>query len=167
LILTVLLFSVSSVSYIKVTAQSSGTNTEKPAAEKGKCSAGEAGCLALLALAHKKENATSAEKPAAETGTCSAGQIKDWAGICFKESEAKACPTCAPGSAAAAEKSSTLPPPEKPAAEKPGPFGCPPGHYAKFGEHGERVGHHHFCLCLVFYTFNPGSNLGELNTHRF
>jgi hypothetical protein len=41
---------------------------------------------------------------------CPFGQIKDWAGICFKESEAKACPTCAPGSAAAAEKSSTSPP---------------------------------------------------------
>ncbi|MGC2574097.1 MAG: hypothetical protein WA364_21495 [Candidatus Nitrosopolaris sp.] len=67
---------------------------------------------------------------------CPSGQIKDWAGICFKESEAKACPTCAPGSAAAAEKPSTstpkiepikIPPPaekprsspEMPTAEKP------------------------------------------------
>lgn len=40
---------------------------------------------------------------------CPFGQIKDWAGICFKDSEAKACPTRAPGSAAAAEKSSTSP----------------------------------------------------------
>jgi len=39
------------------------------------------------------------KKPAAETGKCSAGKVKDWAGVCFPESEAKACPTCAPGSA--------------------------------------------------------------------
>jgi hypothetical protein len=40
------------------------------------------------------------KKPAAETGKCSAGKVKDWAGICFPESEAKACLTCTPGSAA-------------------------------------------------------------------
>jgi hypothetical protein len=56
-------------------------------------------------------------KKASAAGECPSGQVKDWAGICFKESEAKACPTCAPGSAAAAEKSGT--PPEKSAAEKP------------------------------------------------
>ena len=40
-------------------------------------------------------------------GSCSAGKVRDWAGICFNKSEAKACLTCAPGSAA---------PPEKPEA---------------------------------------------------
>ncbi|MGC2684155.1 MAG: hypothetical protein WA323_20020, partial [Candidatus Nitrosopolaris sp.] len=40
---------------------------------------------------------------------CPAGEVKDWAGLCFKESEAKACPTCVPGSAAAAEKPNTSP----------------------------------------------------------
>jgi len=49
-------------------------------------------------------------KKARAIDDCPSGQIKDWAGICFKESEAKACPTCAPGSAAAGEKSSTSAP---------------------------------------------------------
>lgn len=44
------------------------------------------------------------KKRAAETGKCSAGKVKDWAGVCFPESEAKACPTCAPGSAATSAK---------------------------------------------------------------
>jgi hypothetical protein len=45
-------------------------------------------------------------------GSCPAGKVRDWAGICFNKSEAKACITCAPGSAAPAEK------PESTAAEK-------------------------------------------------
>jgi hypothetical protein len=62
-------------------------------------------------------------KKASASGECPSGQIKDWAGICFNKSEAKACLTCAPGSAAAAEKPNTpppkvqvitIPPPEKP-----------------------------------------------------
>jgi hypothetical protein len=44
---------------------------------------------------------------------CPAGKVKDWAGICFNKSEAKACPTCAPGSAAAAENPNTSPPEQK------------------------------------------------------
>jgi hypothetical protein len=53
----------------------------------------------------------SAFSPA--SGQCSAGEVKDWAGICFNKSETKACPACAPGSAAAAEKPNTSPPEEK------------------------------------------------------
>lgn len=34
-------------------------------------------------------------------GSCPAGKVRDWAGICFNKSEAKACLTCAPGSCAA------------------------------------------------------------------
>jgi hypothetical protein len=70
-------------------------------------------CLVILALTgYVKVTAqgkgSSAEKPAAAAnGSCLAEQVKGSAGICSKESEAKACPTCAPGSAAAAEKSST------------------------------------------------------------
>jgi hypothetical protein len=45
----------------------------------------------------------------ASAAECPSGQIKDWAGICFNKSEAKACLTCAPGSAAAAEKPRTSP----------------------------------------------------------
>jgi len=37
---------------------------------------------------------------------CPAGQVKDWAGICWDKSVAKACITCAPGSAAPAENPS-------------------------------------------------------------
>ena len=45
-------------------------------------------------------------------GSCPAGKVRDWAGICFNKSEAKACINCAPGSAAPAEKPTE-------AAEKP------------------------------------------------
>src|SRR5215472_9712341 len=45
-------------------------------------------------------------------GSCPEGKVRDWAGICFNKSEAKACLTCEPGSAAAAEKPTE-------AAEKP------------------------------------------------
>jgi len=44
------------------------------------------------------------KKASASSESCPAGQVKDWAGICFNKSEAKACPSCAPGSATAAEK---------------------------------------------------------------
>ena len=44
---------------------------------------------------------------------CPAGKVRDWAGICFNKSEAKACLTCEPGSAAPAEK------PASTAGEKP------------------------------------------------
>src|SRR5215831_10018821 len=44
------------------------------------------------------------KKASASSESCPAGQVKDWAGLCFNKSEAKACPSCAPGSAAAAEK---------------------------------------------------------------
>ena len=37
---------------------------------------------------------------------CPAGQVRDWAGFCWDKSVAKACITCAPGSAAPAEKPS-------------------------------------------------------------
>ena len=42
-------------------------------------------------------------------GSCPAGKVRDWAGICFNKSEAKACLTCEPGSAAAAEKPEAAP----------------------------------------------------------
>jgi hypothetical protein len=67
----------------------------------------------------------------ASAAECPSGQIKDWAGICFNKSEAKACPTCAPGSAAAAEKPKTPPPKVEvitipPPAEKPQKSTSPP-----------------------------------------
>ncbi|HEY6537347.1 MAG TPA: hypothetical protein VIY08_16360 [Candidatus Nitrosocosmicus sp.] len=37
-------------------------------------------------------------------GSCSAGKVRDWAGICFNKNEARACLTCAPGSATPTEK---------------------------------------------------------------
>lgn len=39
-------------------------------------------------------------------GSCPAGKVRDWVGICFDKSLAKACLTCAPGSAALVEKPS-------------------------------------------------------------
>jgi hypothetical protein len=71
----------------------------------------------------------------AQPGTCTQSEkyagcpFGQRAGICFKESEAKACPTRAPGSAAAAEKSSTSPTKiqaEKPSASPPRTCGLGP-----------------------------------------
>jgi hypothetical protein len=68
-------------------------------------------------------------------GSCPAGKVRDWAGICFDKSVAKACITCAPGSAAPAEKPEALPrvetnkEVEKPTvaeAEKPSTTPSPP-----------------------------------------
>ncbi len=56
------------------------------------------------------------QKASASSGSCPAGQVKDWAGICFNKSEAKACITCTPGSAAA---STTEKPVSNTASEKP------------------------------------------------
>ena len=75
-----LLLIVSSVTNVKVAAQGNGSNAEKPASEK-----------------------TFTRGPSANTmagANCPAGEVKDYTGICSKESEAKACPTCNPGSAA-------------------------------------------------------------------
>lgn len=78
-----LLLIVSSVTNVKVTAQSNGTNAEKPTSEK-----------------------TFTRGPSANTmagANCPAEEVKDYTGICSKESEAKACPTYNPGSAAVPE----------------------------------------------------------------
>jgi hypothetical protein len=51
----------------------------------------------------KASEKTFTRGPSANTtaGTnCPAGEVKDYTGICSKESEAKACPSCNPGSAA-------------------------------------------------------------------
>jgi hypothetical protein len=100
LLFTVLLLSVSSISYMK------------KAIAAGECPAGQAKDWAGVCYPLKECKASMFAQPgtctqAEKYAGCPSGQIKDWAGICFKESEAKACPTCAPGSAAAAEKPNT------------------------------------------------------------
>src|SRR5262249_54635872 len=52
-------------------------------------------------------------------GSCPEGKVRDWAGICFNKNEAKACLTCAPGSAAPAEEPKTAQVEANKEAEKP------------------------------------------------
>jgi hypothetical protein len=71
LLFTVLLLSISSVSYLKVTAQSNDSSSEKSTTTAKTCSPElfkeKPGlCAAMYALAHNKESSASAEKPAAE-----------------------------------------------------------------------------------------------------
>ena len=62
------------------------------------------GILAILLVVTTISSQSYVKKASASSESCPAGQLKDWLGICFNKSQAKACPTCAPGSAAAAEK---------------------------------------------------------------
>jgi hypothetical protein len=75
--------------------------------------------LAILLVVTTISSQSHVKKASASSESCPAGQVKDWAGICFNKSEAKACPTCAPGSAAPAEKPT--------AAEKPETLARPTG----------------------------------------
>src|SRR5215472_1988341 len=68
------------------------------------------GILAILLMVGTISSQSYVKKASAlsfGSGPCPAGKVRDWTGICFNKSEAKACPTCAPGSAAPAEKPET------------------------------------------------------------
>ena len=69
------------------------------------------GILAILLVVTAISSQSYVKKASAlfGSGPCPAGKVRNWAGICFNKSEAKACLTCAPGSAA----------PKSTASEKP------------------------------------------------